>query len=100
MMSAGGVSFSRKPLAPARSAPNTYSSSPNVVSTITFGGAGRTTIRPVGVDAVHLGHPDVHQHHVGPAAADGRDGRGPIARFGNDSRIIRGRQDGPQAGPD
>jgi hypothetical protein len=49
MMSAGGVSFSRNPLAPARSAPNTYSSRWKVVSTITFGGVSNEAIRSVAV---------------------------------------------------
>jgi len=39
MMSAGGASLSRNPLAPAESAPTTYSSRSNVVSTITLGPA-------------------------------------------------------------
>jgi hypothetical protein len=39
MISAGGVSFSRNPPAPARSALITCSSAWNVVSTITCGGA-------------------------------------------------------------
>src|ERR1700761_5749107 len=34
----GGASFSRKPLAPARSAPSTFSSASNVVRTMTSGG--------------------------------------------------------------
>jgi hypothetical protein len=38
MISAGGVSFTRNPLAPARSALITCSSAWNVVSTITCGG--------------------------------------------------------------
>ena len=40
-MSAGGVSLSKKPLAPARDAPKTYSSRWKVVSTITFGASTR-----------------------------------------------------------
>ena len=61
---AGGVSLSRKPLAPARSARSTFSSASKVVSTITSGGSGRRRSAAVALMPVHAGHPDVHQHHV------------------------------------
>ena len=64
-ISVGGVCLSRKPLAPSRSARTTWSSSSNVVSTITFGGcrAGHELVEAP--QAVQPRHPDVHQHDVG-----------------------------------
>ena len=44
-----------------------------MVSMITRGGVGRPAEDPPGrLQAVQLGHPDVHQHHVGPGAPDRR----------------------------
>ena len=54
---------------PARSASTMYSSRSKVVSTSTLGTCAarrRLPHDPAGrLDAVHAGHPDVHQHHVG-----------------------------------
>jgi hypothetical protein len=46
-ISAGGVSLSRNPFAPAASARTTYSSASNVVNTITFGGSGSAVMAAV-----------------------------------------------------
>ena len=63
----GRVSLSRNPLAPARSASCTSSSSSNVVRTSTCVSAQpRVGHDPSGgLQAVHPWHPDVHQHDVG-----------------------------------
>ena len=59
------TSLSRKPLAPARSASNTYSSRSNVVRISTRGpGSSGVGQLPGCLDPVQAGHPDVHQHHV------------------------------------
>ena len=65
------MSLSRKPAAPARSAPNTYSSSSNVVRTITRvpRSAGSAVSARGGPQAVGARHADVHQHDVGALAA-------------------------------
>ncbi len=54
-MSAGGVSFSRNPLAPERSARRTYSSASNVVSTMISGGAPRAASASVAASPSTLG---------------------------------------------
>ena len=65
MISGGGVSFSRNPAAPARSARSTWSSASKVVSTITCG-APLARAQPLGGgEAVDARHADVHQHDVG-----------------------------------
>ena len=65
--SAGSVSLTRKPLAPARIASNTYSSRSNVVRITTLTSARRSSLgdAPGGVEPVGAGHADVHQHDVG-----------------------------------
>jgi hypothetical protein len=37
-----------------------------------------------GLQAVHHGHPDVHQDHVGPVALGRRDGLAPVVGLGDD----------------
>ena len=68
------TSLSRKPLAPARSASNTYSSRSNVVRMTTL--TGSCDVGPAnaagGLDAVAAGHADVHEHDVGPFAPGDR----------------------------
>ena len=66
--SSGGTSLRRKPLAPARTAANRYSSRSKVVR--------MSTLAPVGVDeppgcfdAVHARHAHVHEHDIGLGAA-------------------------------
>ena len=68
--SSGGASLSRKPLAPARSASNTYSSRSKVVRTRTARPAprARRSARVASRPSI-AGHPDVHHHHVAAAAA-------------------------------
>ena len=65
--SVGSVSFTRNPLAPLRSASNTYSSSSNVVriTTRTASSAGSAPMRRVAVEPVDAGHADVHEDDVG-----------------------------------
>ena len=80
--SAGLVSLMRKPLAPCRSASKTYSSSSNVVSTITRvpASSGVGDDPPGRLDAVDAGHPHVHQHDVrARARAASRDRASPSA---------------------
>ena len=72
----GVVPLSRKPLAPYRIAVAARSSRLNVVSTIDAHGplaagdaVGQEDL-PGRLDAVHLGHPDVHQDDVGGELVD------------------------------
>ena len=69
-MSGGGVSLSRKPLAPARSARSTRSSASKVVRTITSGAFFAGAQELGGGEAVHPWHADVHQHDVGVEGVD------------------------------
>ena len=69
-ISGGGVSLSRKPLAPARSARSTRSSASNVVRTITCGGSGDAAQRLRRREPVDPRHPDVHEHDVGRVRVD------------------------------
>ena len=93
-ISAGGVSLSRKPPAPARSARSTCSSASKVVSTSTSGGSRRGAQRLGGGQPVHPGHPDVHQHHVRGVRGDGGGHLGAVGgladhpRSGAPPRII------------
>ena len=97
-MSAGGVSFSRNPLAPARSAPNTYSSRWKVVSTITCGGSGSAAIRPVAVI------PSTPGIRTSISTTSGRwlpvavTAAAPSAASPTTSRSLGGGQDHPQPG--
>ena len=75
----GVVPLSRNPLAPYRIAVAARSSRLKVVSTITRTGCSRRA-DPLGqedlpgrLDAVHLRHPDVHQHHVRGQLVDQAD---------------------------
>ena len=95
-ISAGGVSLSRNPSAPARSALITCSSAWNVVSTITCGGCVEPAQRGGRGDAVHLGHPDVHQHDVGSVLADRGDGAGAVVRLAHHLQVL-GRRTGSSA---
>jgi hypothetical protein len=54
-MSAGGVSFRRKPLAPERSARSTYSSASNVVRTMISGAVSRAISASVAASPSILG---------------------------------------------
>src|SRR6185437_16304839 len=83
MMSAGGASLSRNPLAPAESAPTTYSSRSNVVSTITLGPAADPApqMRRGSLHAVHPRHADVHEDDVGAEPRGHVDGLGTVGRL-------------------
>ena len=75
------TSFSRNPLAPARSASKTYSSRSNVVRMRTLGWKAWQSAQPAGgLDAVHARHPNVHQHHVRPDLAADLDRGGAVGR--------------------
>lgn len=50
-----------------------------------------------GLQAVQLGHPDVHQDDVGPGAPDGGDGFGSVGRLGDHIDAVGG-EDHPEAG--
>ena len=52
-----------------------------------------------GLQAVHLGHPDVHQDHVGPGAPDRLDRLGAVGRLGDHVDAVGG-EDHPEAGAD
>lgn len=49
-----------------------------------------------GLQAVHLGHPDVHQDHVGTCAADGCDRFDPVGRLTDDIDAV-GAEDQPES---
>ena len=52
---------------------------------------------PGGFQAIDLGHPDVHEHHVGAGFADCVDGLPAVGGFGDDLDPV-GRQDHGEAG--
>jgi hypothetical protein len=52
-----------------------------------------------GCKTVHVGHPDVHQYHVGPVPLDRVDGLDPGRRLGDHLDPVGG-QDHPEPGPD
>ena len=101
--SSGTASLRRKPLAPARSAPKTYSSRSNVVSTRTRGGSAKPGDLAGGVDAVEDRHPDVHHHDVranrrASSPRPGRPPRRPRPRGRDRPRRSCGALRGPGAG--
>ena len=97
--SAGSVSFTRNPLAPARSASNTYSSSSNVVRITTRTAVERGVVADAtgGGEAVDAGHADVHQHDVGALAARERDRLVAVARLADHLDVVLGVEQGPEA---
>ena len=95
---ASGASLSRKPLAPARRAANTYSSRSKVVSTSTRGGSGHHSDLPRRLDPVHARHPHVHQDDVGPQLASRRDRLDAVAGLADDLEPGVGAQNHPEAG--
>ena len=77
------TSLRRKPTAPARITSTTSWSASNVVSASTLRGAG--VHHPPGrLDAVHPGHPQVHQDHVGRVLRGGSHRRRPVPGLGDD----------------
>ena len=68
-ISSPSASFSTYPEAPATSMSRTARCSSRPVRATTRARDGRLET-PGGLDAVHLGHPDVHQHHVGRQCPD------------------------------
>ena len=94
-----GASLSRNPLAPIRSASKTYSSASNVVSMITRGVEAGRREDPLGrAEPVELGHPDVHQHHVGAAPAYDVDRSAPVGRLADHGDVGLGLEDHAEAG--
>ncbi|GGT81445.1 hypothetical protein GCM10010244_02090 [Streptomyces coeruleorubidus] len=61
------------------------------------GGAGEDAAG--GLQAVHLGHPDVHQHDVGTCAAGRFDRFGSVGRLGDDVDAV-GAEDQSESGAD
>jgi hypothetical protein len=55
---------------------------------------------PGGGQAIDPGHPDVHQHYVGPQGAGRADGLGAVGGFPDDVDVISEVEDGPQPEPD
>jgi hypothetical protein len=95
----GATSLSRNPLAPACSAPYTYSSRSKVVRITDSGRSGRGEL-PRSLDPVGTRHPDVHQHHLRLGATHRLDRFASAACFGHDVDIVRRVDDHPQPGPD
>ena len=98
----GVVSLSRNPLAPYRIAVAARSSRLNVVSTTTRTGVSRAG-GPVGredlpgrLDAVHLRHPDVHEHHVGLELVDQPHRLQPVGGRADDLHALLGVDDHPR----
>ena len=87
---AGGVSLSRKPLAPARSAPKTYSSRSNVVSTSTRVPTPSRGDRAGRLEPVHDRHADVHEHDVGLELAHQRHRLGAVLALADDLEVWGG----------
>src|SRR5918996_1113478 len=52
------------------------------------------------LDAVHLGHGDVHEDHVRPQLACPLDRLGAVARLADDLKVVLRLQEEPEAGPD
>ncbi len=92
-ISAGGVSLSRNPLAPAASARTTYSSASNVVSTMTFGGSGSGEDLGGRGDAVQHRHAYVHQHHVDATRPYGVDRLLAVGGLPDDRDVVRPAED-------
>jgi hypothetical protein len=85
------MSLSRNPLAPAQRLVH-------VLFEVEGGqdehpGPGLPTDRRGGPDAVHPGHPHVHQHHVRIECAGGLDGGGTVADRTHDGEIGLGVED-------
>ena len=95
-ISAGGVSLSRKPAAPARRARSTSSSASKVVRTTTAGGVGLGAQQAGGGDAVELGHADVHEDDVGAVQVDGASTPRPSSASPTTSMRSRAGQHHPQ----
>jgi hypothetical protein len=55
---------------------------------------------PGGLDAIELGHPDVHQDHIGAEFAGHRHRLTPVGRLADDFDVRLGVQDQAKAGPD
>ena len=98
--SCGGVDLTRNPAAPARSARSTYWSASKVVSTTTTGGLGELADPLDGGDPVHAGHPQVHQHHVGPAAQHRLDAGRAVVGLVHDLDVAGGAEDRAQVRAD
>ena len=96
--SSAGTPLSRKPAAPARSAPARISSSSNVVRTSTGGDPGTSPSSRVAVDAVDLRHAHVHDDHVGAQPRDGLDDPLAAVELADDVEAEPRPQDAAQTG--
>ncbi len=97
-ISAGGVSLSRKPAAPACSARRTSSSASNVVSTTTAGGSRLGDEQPGGRDPVELRHADVHEDDVGAVEVDRAEHLAAVGGLAHHLEALRAGEHHPQAG--
>ena len=91
--------MSRKPLAPMRSAWKTYSPASKVVSISDRGvevGVGQDALGRL--QAVELGHPDVHEDDVRAPAAHEVDCGAPVARLADDGQVGLGVDDDAEPG--
>ena len=95
--SGGRTSLSRKPLAPARSAAKTYSSTSWVVRMMIRAAAAGGDDPPSRLDPVDDRHADVHQHDVGPSALDQRDRLGAVGGLADDLDVVAGVEDHAEA---
>ena len=95
-----GVSFSRKPLAPARNAARTYSSTSKVVriSTRVFNRSS-AQICVGSRDPVEVRHPDVQERDVGPVPAYLLDRLVPVGRLADHLEVGLGGEHGREPGP-
>src|SRR3978361_1305960 len=99
MMSAGGVSFTRNPLAPARSALITCSSASKVVSTMTCGGGSSRRSAAVAVMPSICGRGgSLNQHDVRAVLPDCRDRPGTVVRLGDEVQVLGRGEDHPEPG--
>ena len=91
-----------KPLAPARSAENTYSSRSKVVSTTTRGAASpsRSIRRAVVSTPSSTRHPHVHQDDVGRRDGERLERLASVARLAHDGHVGLGVDHQLQAGAD
>ena len=87
-MSGGGVSLSRNPLAPERSARRTWSSASNVVRTMTSRRAVARGERLGRGEPVDARHADVHQHDVGSVGVDGREHLAAVGGLGDHADVV------------
>ncbi len=96
--SAGGTSFNKKPLAPARSALEGVLVEVEGREDQDAGPVTRRRLRdgPRRLDPVEHRHAHVHQHHVGPVELDEADGVGAVGRLADDLDAVLRLEDHPE----